>query len=138
MADLAVTAASVLRSSNGNSAFGTAGATITQGQVLYIDTADSNKLKLADSDAASPAYVVAGISECAASAGQPVVYRTFDTAFVTGFTALAGDTIWLSDTAGGMTKTFADLEALDHITVLGVMVSTTAMNFRPLAGGTIA
>lgn len=138
MPDLAVTAANVLKSASGNSDIGVAGATITQGQVLYIDTADSNKLKLADADAASPAYVVAGIAECAASAGQPIVYRTFDTAFVPGFTALAGDTIWLSDTPGGMTKTFSELEALDHITVLGVMTSATVMNFRPLAGGTIA
>lgn len=138
MADISITAASVAKSANGSTTQGTAGATITAGQALYIDTTDANKLKLADSDGTSPANIVAGIALHAALAGQPITYLTSDPAFTFGGTVLAGDTIWLSDTPGGVTKTFGDLEAGDTIVVLGVMTTTAVMNFRPLTGGAIA
>lgn len=138
MADISITAASVLKSSQGQTAVGIAGTTITAGQALYIDTADSNKLKLADSDGTSPSMTVAGISQHAALAGQPINYLTQDPAFAFGGTVLAGDPIYLSDTPGGLTKTFGDLEAGDTVVVLGVAVTTTTMNLRPLTGGVIA
>jgi hypothetical protein len=43
MAELSITAASVLTSDISKSRRGVAGTTITQGQALYEDTADSNK-----------------------------------------------------------------------------------------------
>lgn len=136
-ADLAVTAGSVLKSSSAKVSEGVAGATITAGQALYVDTADSDKLKLADADAASPANVFAGIALHGALAGQPIKYATKDGVFTPGFTAVAGDPIYLSDVAGGLTKTFGDLETSDVVTVVGVMTSSTVMNLNPTRGGTL-
>ncbi len=138
MAAISVTAASVLKSSTGQVSVGTAGATITAGQSLYVDTSDSNKLKLADANGTAPANTFAGIALNAASAGQPVSYCTNDTAgFTIGATVVAGDTIWLSQTPGGITKTIGDLSGGLAI-VVGVMLTTTTMNLTPVVGGSVA
>lgn len=138
MAAISITAASVLKSSTGQVSVGTAGATITAGQAVYIDTSDSNKIKLADANGTTPANTFAGIALNAASSGQPVSYCTNDTAgFTIGATVLAGDTIWLSPTAGGLTKTIGDLSGGLAI-VVGVMLTTTTMNLTPVVGGSVA
>jgi hypothetical protein len=139
MEAISITAANVLKSSTGSVANGIAGASITAGQAVYIDTGDSNKIKLADANGTAPANTFAGIALNAATAGQPVSYCTNDTAgFTIGATVLAGDTIWLSPTAGGLTKTFADLTTLDKVIVVGVMLTTTTMNLTPVTGGVLA
>lgn len=138
MADISITVANVLKSSAGQQQTGIAGATITAGQALYIDTSDSNKLKLADSNGASPANTVAGIALHASLSGQPISYVSTDTAFTFGGTVSAGDTIWLSNTAGGLTKTFADLATGSTVIVVGVAATTTTMNLSPVVGGVIA
>jgi hypothetical protein len=138
MPDLSITAASVLASTSATKAEGVAGATITAGQSLYIDTADSNKLKLYDADGSSPVNVFAGIALHGAATGQPIKYATKDPSFTPGFAALAGDSIYGSDTPGGVTKTFSELETADVVTSLGVMTSTTVMNLNPVRGGAIA
>ena len=138
MADISITAANVLKSSTGQVSVGTAGATITAGQAVYIDTGDSNKIKLADADGTSPAFTLAGIALNAASSGQPVSFCTNDTAgFTIGATVAAGDVIWLSPNPGGLTKTFADLLTTDKVVVIGVMLTTTTMNLTPIQGGAV-
>ena len=138
MAAISITAASVLKSSTGQVSVGTAGATITAGQAVYIDTSDSNKIKLADANGTTPANTFAGIALNAASSGQPVSYCTNDTAgFTIGATVVAGDTIWLSQTPGGLTKTIGDLSGGLAI-VVGVMLTTTTMNLTPVVGGSVA
>jgi len=139
MAAISITASSVLKSSTGSVANGIAGASITAGQALYIDTGDSNKLKLADANGTAPANTFAGIALNAATAGQPVAYCTNDTAgFTIGASVLAGDTIWLSPTAGGITKTESDLVAGCTKITLGNMLTTTTLNLTPCTGGVIA
>lgn len=137
MSDIAITAANVLSSTTAQRGFGTSGATITAGQSLYIDTSDNNKLKLFDSDVAAPANVFAGIALHASLAGQPIAYVIADPSFTFGGTVLAGDTIWGADTAGGITKTFADLESGDTVVALGVALTTTTMVLNPTTGGPI-
>ena len=138
MAQISITAASVLKSSTGQVSVGTAGATITAGQSVYIDTSDSNKIKLADANGTAPANTFAGIALNAASSGQPVSYCSNDTAgFTIGATVVAGDTIWLSQTPGGLTKTIGDLSGGIAI-VVGVMLTTTTMNLTPVVGGSVA
>ena len=139
MAAISITATSVLKSSTGQVSVGTAGATITAGQAVYIDTTDSNKIKLADANGTTPANTFAGIALNAASSGQPVSYCTNDTAgFTIGATVLAGDTIWLSPTAGGITKTQADLIAGCTVISIGNMLTTTTLNLTPCTGGAVA
>ena len=138
MAAISITAASVLKSSTGQVSVGTSGATITAGQSVYIDTSDSNKIKLADANGTAPANTFAGIALNAASSGQPVTYCTNDTAgFTIGATVVAGDTIWLSQTPGGLTKTIGDLSGGLAI-VVGVMLTTTTLNLTPVVGGSVA
>ena len=139
MATISITAASVLKSSTGSVSVGVAGASITAGQSVYIDTSDSNKIKLADANGTAPANTFAGIALNAASSGQPVSYCTNDSSgFTIGATVLAGDTIWLSPTAGGITKTESDLIAGCTKIVIGNMLTTTTMNLNPNVGGVIA
>lgn len=146
MADISITAASVFTSAPaGNS--GTvriksdllAGATITAGQAVYIDTgATPYNIKLADANAASPACDVAGIALNGAAAGQPISYAVADPAFVIGATLATGDRVYASATAGGLTKTDADLTGTGYkVTLLGIMVTTTTMNLAIVPGGTL-
>jgi len=138
MAAISITAANVLKSSTGQVSVGTSGATITAGQSVYIDTSDSNKIKLADANGTAPANTFAGIALNAASSGQPVSYCTNDTSgFTIGATVVAGDTIWLSQTPGGLTKTIGDLSGGLAI-VVGVMLTTTTLNLTPVVGGSVA
>lgn len=139
MAALSVTVASVLKSSAGNSAIGTAGATITQGQPVYVDTTVTpNTIKPAYGSSAGSAVIstVAGIAQNAALTGQPVSYCTTDPAFAHGFSTsdvAAGQIVYLDDTAGNMTVTFADLDATDWVTAIGIINATeTTMNLLPL------
>lgn len=139
MAAISITASSVLKSSTGSRSIGIAGATITQGQALYIDTSDSNKMKLADANGTSPANTFAGIAENAASSGQPISYVSGDLGgFTIGATLLAGDTIWLHTTPGALTKTQADLIAGCTVVTVGTMLTTTTLAIQPLVGGVVA
>lgn len=136
MADLSITAASVLKSSNGTILQGTAGATITQGQAVYIDTTDSNKIKLADSNGTAPANTCAGIALNAASSGQPVSYCGLDSAFALGATVTSGAVIYLSNTPGGLTATYSDVASGSTVIAVGGAVSTSTMNLNPQTYGT--
>jgi len=138
MADLSITAASVIPSANATIAIGVAGATIVAGQSLYIDTANSNVLKLYDADGSALTSTMAGIALGGAGSGQSVRYVTQDPALVLGCTMVVGDTLWGSDTAGGLTITFAELEAGDYITCVGVCtVVNSAINFKMIPAGAV-
>lgn len=135
MADISVTAASVVPDANAVIVYnGVAGATITAGQTLYIDAADSNKLKLADADAAGKTSP-AGIALNGASAGQPVAYLT-EGLLTFNAVLTAGLLYVLSDTAGGIMPA-ADLEAGDTGVFLGIATSTTVLNVKIIAGGAV-
>lgn len=107
MADVTVTAANVLASQSARTRRGTAGATITAGQPVYEDAADSYKFKPADCNASAATANVAGIALHAASANHPLVIVEEDEAFTPGFTldltnVGAKGVYVLSATAGGI------------------------------------
>jgi hypothetical protein len=134
-ADISITAANVVPSSKARLSTQTAGATITAGQVVYLDPV-SGTVKLSKANVASPVNSVFGIAATNASANQPVVIITSDPALAIGGTIASGGTVWMSGTnAGGMTSTFADLVTGWTIIVLGVGNGSNAINFNPLAGG---
>lgn len=135
MTDLSVTAASVLASSAAVTELGVAGATITAGQTLYMDTSDSNKLKLADSDGATALRTCIGIALHGASSGQPLRYVISDPAFTPGATLVVGVIYVLSDTAGGIMPA-ADLEIGDYPTVLFIANTTAVANMKIVQGTT--
>lgn len=139
MVDLSITASEVQPGTT-DATFdqGTAGATITAGQTLYIDTSDSNKLKLGDCDSATAAVrTCAGIALHAALSGQPIRYQTGGSITIGATAAMTvGHTYLLSDTAGGIMPS-ADLEAGDYTSILGVATSTSVLLIRILNSGAV-
>ena len=102
---------------------GIAGATIQQGQALYLDSA-TDTLKLCDADASLAASTCVGIALQGA-------------ACVLGATLVIGDPLWTSATAGGITKTYADLVSTWYVCGLGTAVSTTAFNLKITNAGAV-
>ena len=132
MADLSITAASVIPSANARRISRVAASTITAGQVVYQLAAGT--VALADANGASPLFNVFGIAENGGGAGQRISIVTEDPAFALGATVAVGDVVILSATAGGIAPV-ADATTGHYVTVLGVAISTSAINFKPVAAG---
>jgi hypothetical protein len=128
MADLTITAANVAPvGSSTQRQTGTAGASITAGQSVYVDGADSNKVKLADADAAASAAAV-GVALHAAAANQPITYATSGPVTI-GATPVVGQWYAVSTTAGGIAP-LADLSSGDFITILGQCEEAGKINVK--------
>ena len=134
MADISITASAVVPSANAVIKYTTAGATLTAGQLIYLDTADLDangigKAKLSDANGAAALRVVDGITVGGASAGQPVAIVTYDTALVVGSGLTANNILILSDTPGGIAPS-ADLGSGEYLSVIGVVKTATTIFFR--------
>jgi hypothetical protein len=116
MADLTVTAASVLWTS-GSKISGIAGATVTAGQAVYLDSVTST-LKLAQADGTAAEAAAVGIALHAAGAGQPLVYADQGSIINIGATTTKATTYVVSATAGGVAPQ-ADLVSTNKIVRLG-------------------
>lgn len=126
MADISITAANVIKGSNAVVEAGTAGATITAGQVVYKDASDG-KYKLADADSGTAAAKAPrGIALNGASNGQPLSIARSG-AITIGGTLTAGTAYYLSPTAGGICP-LADVEAGDNVVLLGLASTTAILN----------
>lgn len=141
MADLTVTAANVLASTQAQPILGTAGATVTAGQVGYRDDSDLDsygrgKWKLADANGGSTAIKTAqGIFLNGAASGQPVRLCDSDPDFTHGLTGVvAGDIIILSATAGALAPA-ADLASGMRANVVMVATSATKAVLRITTAG---
>jgi hypothetical protein len=121
MADLSITAANVLYASGEKSA-GTAGASVTAGQALYLDSA-TGTLKLAQCDGTAAEADVKGIALNSAGTGQPVVYAVNGSAINIGATTSKATVYVLSATAGGVAP-LADLASGNKIVHLGYATAT--------------
>ena len=134
-ADLSITTTSFVPGARAKKDIGTAGASITIGQMLYFDST-AGTWKLADADAsATTAAVAAGavlaIAGSGASSGQPVIYITEDDDLTLGATLSMSVPVYvLSSTAGGIAPS-ADISAGEYPCVLLVAKSTTKCVFRP-------
>jgi hypothetical protein len=133
MADLSLTAANVVAGSGAVVEAGTAGATITAGQVVYRDSAD-NKYKLADNNSATEAVrAPRGIALNGASDGQPLsILRSGS--ITLGAVLTAGVAYYLSDTPGGICPV-ADLASGEYATALGIATSTSVLNVNITQSG---
>ncbi len=121
MADLTVTPASVLFTS-GQKETGVAGATITAGQALYLDSATST-LKLAQSDGTTAESTLVGVALHAAGSGQPVVYAANTSVINIGATTAKTTTYVVSAAAGGVCPQ-ADLVSTNKIVRVGYATAT--------------
>lgn len=123
MADVVITAASVVMGSNADVRHGVANEAVTAGQTVYLDPADS-KLKLSDNNAAGK-KTVSGFALNNAAANQPLAYQRGGDLTIGG-TLVPGTTYYLSDTAGGIMPE-ADLDAGMDSVVVGVAKSDTVL-----------
>jgi len=126
LADITITAASVLAGADARTENGTFGATITQGQAVYKDATDG-KYKLADTDSATAAVKVPrGIALNAGSNGQPATIQTSGDITI-GATLTAGVAYYLSPVAGGIAP-LADVAVGDDYTLLGLAKSASVLD----------
>lgn len=123
MAAFSITAANVLTSSSATIYTGTAGATITQGQPLYLDTT-TNTYKLANALTNSP---VAGVALVGASNGQAMVICSRDPNFACGYTLSTGNIAILGQ--AGNINPYEDRTTGWYVTSLGVGIGNNRMNF---------
>ena len=138
MAAISITAANVLASASAViSKEYTFGATITAGQLVYLNS--SSQWVLLDSDAAATGNGITdkrGITLCGGSLNQPASVCLSDTDFTPGGTLSNGLAIYNSTTAGGIT--FADIPTTAAYPVfVGIAKSTTKMNLFPVASGVV-
>lgn len=127
MADLAPTAANVVKTTDTTVVSGTAGTTITAGMSVYSKAADSNKIYPADANVTTVEAVCVGIALNSASAGQPVSYASGGSVTLGTVTGgAAGLVVVVSATAGGLAPD-ADISAGQYLTVVGVLTSATVI-----------
>jgi hypothetical protein len=130
MADISITAANVVAASDAVRESGTAGATVTAGQLVYLDNSDM-KYKLADSNGAAALRVPSGIALNGAANNQPLVIQKGGDITIGG-TMTAGVAYYLSDTPGGICPV-ADLASGEYPCIVGIAKSTSVLsvNIQP-------
>ena len=125
MADLVITAASVLAGANAVRDSGSAGEAISAGQAVYRSST-TNKWMLADSDSATAeAKKATGIALNGASLNQPLaVLKSGD--ITIGAAVVAGTAYYLSNTPGGVCPV-ADVGAGEDVCLIGLAKSATVL-----------
>lgn len=135
MADLVVTAASVLKSSGQveDVTWGEAG--ITAGMSVYRKSADGKWYKAqADDTAEASGYgTKIGIALSGGGTGQPGKVQV-NGVITPGAALTEGVAYYLSTTAGGIAPV-ADLASTNYITVLGVAQTAALLVLNPVASG---
>jgi hypothetical protein len=126
MADIAITAANVIGDGASPRETMTAGAAISAGQAVYLDTS-VNKYKLSDSNLTG-AKTCRGIALNSAAAGQPLTIQRSGPVTIGG-TLVKGTTYCQSTTAGGICPQ-ADITTGGDVVVLGIATSTTVLQLN--------
>jgi hypothetical protein len=129
MADLSITAASVLPGTNAiidkSHAFG---ATVAQGKSVYLDST-THKWGLADSNSGTVGVRQAtGIALNAGSDGQPAAVQTGGQITI-GATLTPGIEYFLSDTPGGICPV-ADVGSGEYVCLIGVALSASVLDLN--------
>lgn len=132
MANLSVTASTIIASADSRKVRGTAGETITAGDALYLNA--DGTLKLLDVANTAATAVAVGIALNGASANQPVNYMASGTMTINSV-ALTGQTYWGSSTAGGIWDTQPTTGRIT--TVLGVGLTTTSIQIGIINSGAV-
>lgn len=134
MADLSLTPSAVVSGAGAKIEHGTAGATITAGQIVYLDSLTTGKWLPADNNAASAAArSPRGVALNGAALNQPIAVQT-EGPITIGATVTAGVAYYLSDTPGGICVV-ADLASGEYPTVLGLATSATVLNLKIQSSG---
>jgi hypothetical protein len=133
MADLVITAASVVADPSATRTTGQAGEAVAAGKAVYLDPT-TRKWQLADSNSATAAAKKAGgIALNGAALNQPLTIAT-DGPVVIGATLVAGSPYYLSETPGGLQPS-ADLGTGENVCLIGYATSTTVLDISINAPG---
>lgn len=136
MADITITATSVAKGTSAVIENKFAGATITAGQSLYLDSADG-LVKLFDANSATAAArSLYGIALNGGSTGQPIAVQRGGTITIGG-TATAGVVYVGSATAGGICPA-ADLTTGHYTNIVGIGLGSSQIKLGLLDGGVAA
>lgn len=133
MAALTITAANVLKSATASIVNGTAGATITAGQLVYYD-GSTTSYKLADSDIVA-ASVPAGIALHGSLSGQPLQVLTGGP-ITLGATLTPGVAYYANPTAGGIGPV-ADVVTTNRSVMIGFATSASILNVNIQDSGVV-
>lgn len=131
MTDLVITPANVLEGTQARKQTKTAGAQITQGDSVFIDSSDQMQAAQKDVDAASAAAV--GIALNSAEAGQPVTFQSGGDIDV-GATLVVGETYVVGAAAGGIAP-IADVISTEFSTILGIATAAGVLKMGVLQSG---
>lgn len=126
MTDLSITAASVVAGSNANTELGTAGETITAGQVVYRDSTTGKYMKADNNSATAEARVPRGVALNGAALNQPLVIQKSGDITI-GASLTAGAAYYLSETAGGICPVADISTAGEYYVLLGLATSTAVL-----------
>ena len=132
MVDLVTVDASIAASADATIIQGTSGATILQGQPVYLGS--SNTYLLADTDASAASAVVAGISLNSTTSGQPIDLIAGGTLTVGG-SGVAVGTVYVLSGAAGKIADVADLANGDFTTVLAIGLTSSTLKVGIIVGG---
>ncbi len=130
MADLSITAGSVVPGTAAKIWRAKAGATITAGQLIYPDSGDGYKAKLADANGATALIrTPVGIAINGASSGQELAYVKEDVDLTIGATVSNGAAYVLSATPGGIAP-IADVTTGWYPCIVAMGISSSKVAFR--------
>lgn len=132
MADFSVTAAGVVKRSGATTTSGTAGATITAGKAVYLDSNDSKwKLGNCETSTTTAGLNGVGVALHGAADGQPLNVITAGDWYA-GAAAVEGEDYYMSGTAGGLAPR-ADLSnvAPDYRTLVCTGLANGDMRMLP-------
>jgi hypothetical protein len=134
MTDISITAANCVPVSGATIKYGTAGETITAGQVVYLQDSSGKWLK-ADNNSATAEVRGSGgvwIALTGSSLNQPIAVGRGQ--ITIGGTLTAGVAYYLSDTAGGICPV-ADLGSGEYSVLLGFATTTAILDVAPQYSG---
>jgi hypothetical protein len=141
MADITVSAAGVAPLGSTPVAYGTAGAAITAGQVLYADATSSGQLKPALATSTSAASRAIGIAlNSAPGVGQPVQYATGGLLNFIGTTFVVGQIYALSTNAGAIcpvTDFTGAVTLTDYGCFVGIAITATQLQLGLISSGVL-
>lgn len=126
-ADVSIISTSVVPGASAVFRFGTAGAAITAGQLVYLD-ATTNTWKLTDANASDTVADVDGIAVVTVASGGPITVVTRDDDLTLGGTTAKGTIYIASATAGGIAPA-ADLATNMFLSVVAIGKSATKVVF---------
>lgn len=133
MADLTITAANVVQSTNAKvKTDSVAGESVTAGQAVYKKTSDNRWWK-AQNDGTQEEAAVSGITLHAASAGQPLFVQT-EGVITIGATVAVGTIYAVSATAGGICPV-ADLGSSAYVSIIGYGQTASLLALAPIITG---